>query len=33
MVMEVKLSINKYFQIFYTVGPGYRRMAKFIVVE
>jgi hypothetical protein len=33
MVMEMKFSISKYSQVFYRVSPGYRELAKFIVVD
>jgi hypothetical protein len=31
--MKMKFSINKYFHIFHRVGPGYRGLAKFIIVD
>jgi hypothetical protein len=33
MVMEMKFSINKYSQVFYRVGPGYRGLAKLMIVD
>jgi hypothetical protein len=33
MVMQMKFSVNKYSQVFYRVGPGYRGLAKFIIVD
>jgi hypothetical protein len=32
IILEMKFSINKYSQDFYRVGPGYRGLAKFIIV-
>jgi hypothetical protein len=29
----MKFSINKYSQAFYRVGPGYRGLAKFIILD
>jgi hypothetical protein len=31
--MEMWLSLNKYSQVFYSVGPGYRGLTKFIIVD
>jgi hypothetical protein len=33
IVMEIKFSINKYSQVFYRVGLGYRGLAKFIIID
>jgi hypothetical protein len=33
MVMEMEFGINKYSEVFYNVGPVYRRLAKFIVID
>jgi hypothetical protein len=33
MVMEMKFIINKYSQVFYRVGPGYRELTKFLIVK
>jgi hypothetical protein len=33
VVMKMKFSVNKYSQVFYRVGPDYRGLAKFIVVD
>jgi hypothetical protein len=33
MVMEVEFGVNKYSEVFHRVGPVYRRLAKFIVVD
>jgi hypothetical protein len=32
MVTNMKLTINKYSQVFTRVGPGYRGFAKFIII-
>jgi hypothetical protein len=31
--MEVEFGVNKYSEVFHRVGPVYRRLAKFIVVD
>jgi hypothetical protein len=33
VVMEMEFNVNKYSQVFYSVGPGYRGLTKFIVVD
>jgi hypothetical protein len=33
MVMDMKFGINKYSEIFYRVGPVYKRLAKTVVVD
>jgi hypothetical protein len=33
MDMKMKFSINKYSQLFNRVGPGYRGVAEFIIVD
>jgi hypothetical protein len=33
VVMKMKFSINKYSQVFNRVGPGYRGLTKFIIVD
>jgi hypothetical protein len=33
VVMEMEFNVNKYSQIFYRVGQGYRGLAKFIIVD
>jgi hypothetical protein len=33
MVMEMKFSITIHSQVFYGVGPSYRRLPKFIIVD
>jgi hypothetical protein len=33
LVMKMKLSINKYFQVFNRVFPGYGELAKFILID
>jgi hypothetical protein len=33
MFMEMKFRINKYSQVFYRLGPGYRGLTKFIIVD
>jgi hypothetical protein len=33
MVIEMKFSINKYSQVLYTVGLGYRELEKFIIIN
>jgi hypothetical protein len=31
--MEMEFNVNKYSQVFYSVGPVYRGLTKFIVVD
>jgi hypothetical protein len=31
--MEMKFGINKYSEVFYRVGPVYRRLAKIVIVN
>jgi hypothetical protein len=33
MVKEMKFSVNKYSRVFYRVGPGYRELAMFIIIN
>jgi hypothetical protein len=33
MVMEMKFSISKLSQVFYRVDPGYRGLAKFMIID
>jgi hypothetical protein len=33
MVMKMKFGINKYSEVFYSVGPVYRRLAKIVIVN
>jgi hypothetical protein len=33
MVMEVEFGVNIYSEVFHRVGPVYRRLADFIVVD
>jgi hypothetical protein len=33
VVMEMEFNVNKYSQVFHRVGPGYRELKKFIVVD
>jgi hypothetical protein len=33
MIMEIKFSISKYSQVFNRVSPGYRGLAKFIIID
>jgi hypothetical protein len=33
VVMEMEFNVNKYSQVFYRVGPGYRGLANFIIVD
>jgi hypothetical protein len=31
--MKLQLGVDKYSKVFYTVGPGYRRLAKLIIIK
>jgi hypothetical protein len=33
VVMEIKFSVNKHSQAFYRIGPSYRGLAKFIIID
>jgi hypothetical protein len=33
VVMEMEFNVNKYSQVFYRVGPGFRGLSKFRVVD
>jgi hypothetical protein len=33
MIMEMKFSINKYSEVSYRVGPVYRGLSKFVIVD
>jgi hypothetical protein len=33
MVKEMRFRVNKYSRVFYRVGPGYRELAMFIIIN